>query len=265
MISIKILDNIPFIWVLVSLLVLVLISGEFGFILGRRTRTRLSDSKSIRIGPTVTATLALLGFMFALTFSSVVGNMDERKQLVLEEANAIGTAYLRADLLNAQDRDQIKKQLYEYLILRIEIVQNYENARVPEVLLASENLQHQLWQTAVESAGNNPTSVESLFLQSVNEVIDLHQMRIAVNYYHRMPNILWVSLLGLTILAMVVGGYDAGLTGGKRSATVILSFSLAFSLILALIVVLDRPGNLISTVTQNALIDAQSQIERTLK
>ena len=45
--------------------------------------------------------------------------MDERKQLVLEEANAIGTAYLRADLLNEQDREQIKKQLYEYLILRI--------------------------------------------------------------------------------------------------------------------------------------------------
>jgi hypothetical protein len=203
--------------------------------------------------------------MFAFTFSSVIGNMDERKQLVLEEANAIGTAYLRADLLNEQDREQIKKQLYEYLILRIEMAQEYEHARIPEAILASENIQHQLWQTAVVSAGKNPTPVESLFLQSVNEVIDLHQMRIAVNYYHRMPNILWVSLLGLTILAMVIGGYDIGLTGGKRSVTATLSFSLAFPLIVALIVALDRPGNLISTVTQNALIDTQLLIERTLK
>ena len=261
MISIKIFDNIPFVWVLVCLQLLVLMSAEFGFVLGRRTRTRILDSESIRIGPSVTATLALLGFMLAFTFSSVVGNMAERRQLVLEEANVIGTAYLRADLLNAQDREQIKKRLYDYLSLRVELVQNYEDASIPEIILELENIQHELWQVSVESARKNPTPVESLFLQSLNEVIDLHQMRIAAVFYHRMPTILWVSLLGLAILAMVIGGYDAGLIGGKRSAIATLTFSLAFSLILSLIVALDRPGSLISMVTQNSLIDTQLQMK----
>ena len=263
--SANVFDSIPLFWVFMSLLGLILISGDFGFVLGRRTRTRYSDSASIRTGSVVTASLALLGFMSALTFSSVVENMEERKQLVLEEANAIGTAYLRADLLDSQDREQIKKQLYEYVALRIKIAQTYENVRIPEALLASETIQDQLWETAVESAGRNPTPVMSLVLQSINDVIDLHQMRIAVNYYHRMPNILWISLLGLTIIAMVIGGYHSGLTGGKRSVTATLSFALSFSLVLFLTVALDRPGNQVSTVTQDALIDVKHLIEGALK
>ena len=75
---------------------------------------RLTGGEKIQTGPVVAASLGLLAFMLAFTFGAVTKRYDDRKQLVLDEANAIGTACLRADLLPEPDRDSVRRLLYDY-------------------------------------------------------------------------------------------------------------------------------------------------------
>ena len=77
--------------------------------------------------------------------------------------------------------------------------------------------------------------------------------------------IFWIALYGLTVLAMIIGGYDAGLAGGRRSATTLLSVSLAFSMVLILVVSLDRPQIELAKVNQAALLDLQRTMQRSMR
>lgn len=239
------------------LMAAILLSIEFGFLLGKREEKRVSEAKSIRTGPVVTATLGLLAFMLAFTFSTVTSRQDERKHLVIDESNAIGTAYLRAEVLPQADRDNVQRALNHYLSLRIAAVQAGKAGELEQLNTAKE-LQNELWLMAVDIAARSPTPITALFMQSLNEVFDMHQKRVTVGLHHRMPSVFWVILFGLAIVSMIVGGYDSGLHGGRRSITS-LFVALAFSVVLLLVVTLDRPGR---AVTQFALIDLQQDISK---
>ena len=237
------------------LIVAISLSIEFGFLLGRRKEMRVSEAKSIRTGPIVTATLGLLAFMLAFTFSTVTSRQNERKHLIIDESNAIGTAYLRAEVLPQADRDDAQRVLHHYLSLRITAVQAGK-AGEPEQLNKAKELQNELWLMAVDIAARSPTPVTALFMQSLNEVFDMHQKRVTVGLHHRMPLVFWKILFGLAILSMIVGGYDSGLHGGVRSVAPLI-VALAFSVVLLLIVALDRPG---VSISQYALIDLQQSL-----
>ncbi|MEA3412099.1 MAG: hypothetical protein U9R74_11260 [Pseudomonadota bacterium] len=189
---------------------------------------------------------------------------------MLDEANAIGTAYLRAELLPEAQRDAVRRLLYDYVSLRLDAVQlgkggELSDQRLESMITQSEELQGELWSIAVSVAAQQPTPVSTLFLQSVNEVIDIHQMRLTLALQQRMPRIFWIALFGLAILAMVIGGYDAGLASRRRSVTTLISLAIAFSLVLLLVVALDRPKQRLSVVNQEALVDVQRGIQRSLE
>ena len=129
----------------------------------------------------------------------------------------------------------------------------------------SEELQGKMWSKAIAIAKTQPAPISIFLLQSLNDVIDLHEERVTAAFRHRMPNIFWGSLYGLTVLSMIVGGYDAGLTGGRRSVTTFLAPALAFSIVLLLVIALDRPQEQFSKVGQAAMIDLQHSIHRTMK
>ncbi len=259
-------DELP-IWVdfLISA-VIIIISLEVGFNLGKWARVRrVKDKKShIHIGPLVAATLGLLAFLLAFTFSAVSSHYDVRKQLVLDEANAIGTAYLRTELLPEAERIEAQRLLHDYVTLRIETMQDGTVEQIMQGIDKSRAMQDELWSRAVAIADQNPNPITALYLQSLNLLIDLHQERVTVNIHHRMPAIFWMALYGLVIVAMVVGGYDAGLSGGRRSTTSILAVVVAFSVMLILLVALDRPRQRLSEVNQAALINTQQEIRRSL-
>jgi hypothetical protein len=263
MTTIEIFDNLPFWGVFLLTVAVILVAIEVGFRLGRRARERPSKLGKIQIGSVVAASLGLLGFILAFTYSSVISHYDLRKQLVLDEANAVGTTYLRADVLTDVDRAAVYRILDDYVTLRIEVVQGDNRDQFEDFLKRSEELLDGLWFVAVTIAEQHPTPpISALFMQSVNQVVDLHQARVTVGNDHRMPAIFWFALYGLTVIAMVVGGYDSGLNGGRRSFTALISLTLAFSVILALVVALDRPFGPISGVSQAAMVDIQQKIRR---
>jgi len=130
------------------------------------------------------ATLGLLAFILAFTFGLAASRFDARRQVMLDEANAIGTTYLRAGMLLEQGK-QIRALLREYVDARLDTV---KSGNVAEGISRSENIQKQVWSEAKTVGTKNPNSiVAGLFVQSLNEMIDLHAKRVQAGVRSRIP------------------------------------------------------------------------------
>jgi hypothetical protein len=126
-------------------------------------------------------------------------------------------------------------------------------------ITGSEELQGRLWAQAVIVAEKNPTPISGLFIQSLNDVIDLHAKRVTMGMRNRIPIIIWAVLYLTTIFAMAAVGYYAGLTCPTRSL-VTLALAITFSGILWLIADLDRPQEGLLQVSQQAMIDLRNSM-----
>jgi hypothetical protein len=251
-----VLDLLPLWGLFLVIVVLVLFAIEGGHRLGRYRRSRSEQEKDAPVGAMVGSTLGLLAFMLAFTFGMAASRYDTRKSLVLEEANAIGTTYLRAAMLPDR-RDEVRGLLRDYVDARLEAVQSGE---VAEGLRRAEDLQARLWTEAAAVGQQHPESIlVGLFVESLNEVIDLHAKRVTAGLRNRIPGTIWVALFTIAVLSLGAMGYHSGLVGTTRSLAVI-AVAFAFSAVIALVVDLDRPQEGTLTVSQQALIDLRQSM-----
>jgi hypothetical protein len=240
-------------WAIVAL---VLVSIEAGHRLGVYRRGRSEREKDAPVGAMVGSTLGLLAFMLAFTFGMASSRYDTRKSLVLDEANAIGTTYLRAAMLPERS-GEVRALLRRYVDVRLEAVQSGNAA---DGIRQSEELQGQLWSHAVTVGQQHPESiVAGLFVQSLNEVIDLHAKRVTAGLRNRIPAAIWFGLFVLAVLSLASMGYHGGLVGAGRSLAAI-AVALAFSAVIALIADLDRPREGFLQVSQQALADVRASM-----
>ncbi|RPI80464.1 MAG: DUF4239 domain-containing protein, partial [Planctomycetaceae bacterium] len=210
------------------------------------------------VGSMVASILGLLAIMLAFTFNLAASRFDARRQVVLEEANAIGTTWLRARLLPEPQRSEIADLLRDYVDARVSHV---DYSTIDARLARSEELQELIWSRGVTAAESAPQSIMTgLFLQSLNEVIDLHAKRVMVGLRSRLPLILWVALFSLVIVGMLSVGYQAGLSGTRRSPAEFL-LAISFAVVLLLIVDLDRAHAGLLRVDKHALIDLQRSMQ----
>ncbi len=252
------LDHLP-LWALFALTVgVVLLSLECGFRLGKYRHSRTEQEKESPVGVLVGATLGLLGFMLAFTFGLAASRYDSRRQVLLDESNAIGTAYLRAGLLPEPQHGEVRRLLREYVDVRLEAI---ESGKIAQGVRRSEELHGLLWAQATAVGVKEPRSiVVGLFIQALNEVIDLHAKRVTLGMRNRIPGTIWAALYFVAVLGMGSMGYQAGLTGTSRSLSV-LALTLAFSAVLYLIADLDRPQEGLLRVSQQALIDLRASMK----
>ena len=253
-----VLDLLPLWGLFLTIIVLVLAAIEGGYRLGSYRHRQSGREKEAPVGSMVGATLGLLAFMLAFTFGMAASRFDTRKQLVLDEANAIGTTYLRAAML-PESRDEIRALLRSYVDARLEAVRPGQAA---EQILRSETIQSQLWSAATAIGLQHGDSiVVGLFVQSLNEVIDLHAKRVTAGLRNRIPGAIWFALLTIATLSLAAMGYHAGLVGTIRSIA-ILVVAISFSAVIALIADLDRPQEGTLTVSQQALIDVRESMNQ---
>jgi len=252
-----ILDSFP-LWTIFPITVAVaLLSVEAGYRVAHNRQQHSAEEKESPVGGMVGATLGLLAFMLAFTFGLAGSRFEDRRQVLLSEANAIGTTYLRAAMLPEPMRTEAKNLLREYVDVRLEAV---EPGKMDQALAKSEELHNRLWSVAIATAEKERTAITSLFIQSLNEVIDLHAERLQAGLRSRVPGMIWIVLFVLAILAMVIMGYHAGLANSRRSLAV-LALILGFSSVLFLIADLDRPGHGTLQVSQQALIDLRNSMK----
>src|SRR5215475_830368 len=247
------LDALPLWGVFIVILLIVLLSVEFGYRLGKYRRSHHEMEKEAPLGTMVGATLGLLAFVLAFTFGLAASRFDNRRQLLLDEANAIGTTYLRAGML-PQRGQQIRDLLRDYAAARLEAIQP---GKLADGIRRSEDIQQKVWAQA-ESIGNqNPNSiVVGLFVQSLNQMIDLHAARMQAGLRSRIPAAIWLGLFAVAALSLATMGYHAGLSGTRRSLAIV-AVAVTFAVVIELIADLDRPQEGVLRVSQQALLDVR--------
>jgi hypothetical protein len=252
------LDSVPIWAIFAAATVVVIISIDVGFRLGQIVHRRSAEEKESPTSAFAGAVLGMVAFILAFTFGIVSNRYDSRKALVREDANAIRTAFHRSDFLPEPDRSEAKSLLREYLGSRLAFAQagNLEPARLKELSTEVDRIQSRLWEMAVANARKDMNSdVAALYIESLNEVEDVHASRIAVGVQERIVIGVWGVLAVLTILGMVGMGYHAGIAGSKRSMSMLI-LALSFALVITMIAALDRPGSFLK-ITQQPLIDLQ--------
>jgi hypothetical protein len=247
------IDVLPLWALFIFILLVVLLSVEFGYRLGKYRRSRHEEEKEAPLGTMVGATLGLFAFILAFTFGLAANRFDTRRQLLLDEANAIGTTYLRSGMLPERGQ-QIRDLLRDYVGARLEAVQR---GKLAEGIRRSENIQQQVW-TEAETVGNRNSNsiVVGLFVQSLNQMIDLHAARMQAGLRSRIPAAIWLGLFAVAALSLATMGYHAGLSGTRRSLAIV-AVAITFAVVIELIADLDRPQEGILRISQQALLDVQ--------
>src|SRR5688572_20760908 len=255
------LDFVPLWAVLSGTLAVILVAVEVGFRLGRWRHRRAEGEKEAPVGGMVAAELGLLAFLLAITFSLAAARFDDRRRVLLDETNAIGTCYLRAAMLPPQQRTKVRALLRDYVDVRIAAVRDARSmGAVGEAVRRSEQLHGLLWAEATEAATTDPRSVQiGLFVQSLNEVIDLHAKRLQAALRSRLPGTIWAVLFGIALLSFAGIGYHAGLSGTSRSPAII-AVALGFAVVIWMVVDLERPHQGLLRVSQEPMIDLRNSM-----
>lgn len=253
-----ILDNFPIWAVYAGLVVIVLLAAEIGFRIGIWLQDRSEDpAESKMTGAVVGAMLGLMAFMMAFTIGIVIGQHGDRKAMVVEEANAIGTAWLRMGFLEEPDLSATRALLKEYTEARIAMVDDL--SLMPAMIMRSEEIHNELWTIMEDNVrAGNESDIMSLIVSSINDVIDIHALRIYKGNL-RLPRILGMLLVAATVLSFLLIGV-ASSTDRKRDIAAMLLFALAFAAVLVVIIDLDRPLEGMLRVSQTAMIDLLRQI-----
>jgi hypothetical protein len=250
------LDIVPLWALLIGIMLMVLLSVEGGYRVGRLRASRAHEMET-PVGEMVASTLGLLAFILGFTFGLAASRFDAKRQLLVDEANAVGTTYLRAEML-PERRDEIRALLREYVDVRIDAI---TPDKLAEGIRRSEDIQNRLWALAVTVALKKPDSIiVGLFVQSLNEVIDLHTKRLTAAVHNRIPFAIWAALYGISVFSFAAMGYHSGLTGTSRSL-VIIAVAFTFSVVIVLIADLDRSQEGVLKVSPQALIDLRRSMK----
>ena len=252
------LDGSP-VWVVYLVTVVVaLLAAEIGFRIGIWLKRRDPSGEGTPLtGAVVGGILGLLAFLMAFSIGIVIGQHNGRKAMVVEEANAVRTAYHRAGFLGEPDGTRSRELLREYVEVRLAVATG--DAEFESSMQRSEEIHDELWATVEHHVLQGQESATmALYAEAVNEVADVHAERLAA-FYLRLPTPLWIVLSSAMVLAFVVVGV-ASSADGKRDPLTILIFALVFVAVLMVIVDLDRPQQGLLTVSQAALSDLLRQM-----
>jgi hypothetical protein len=241
-------------------IVLFLLIFEAGYRIGRKRRTAIDEPTRAWVTAIYSAILAMLGLLLGFSWAMAQQRFEARRQLVVEEANAIGTTYLRAQWLPQPHRGDVSNLLRQYVDVRLP--KDFESRNPEEVVretsVLSERLQDQLWVQAVDLAQKNPTPVVALFLSSLNETIDLHAKRLA-EFRNRVPESVLLLLYLFATVAMLITGYGSGLRT-VRCVLPTVAMVVLLSTSLFVIVDLDRPQQGLINVSQESMIRLQQKL-----
>ena len=252
------MDDISIEVIFLGTVIVIAIGTEVGFRLGLVVHRRSENEKASSVSAVSAAILSLAGFMLVFTFGIAAERMNDRKKLVREEANAIGTAWLRSDFLSEPDRAESAGLLRKYVDIRLDAVQLTSPDQIQKLVIESQRIQRQVWDIAVKNARKDMDSdVAALYIESLNTLIDLHGIRTAIALHAQIPGTLWLVLYTLIILGMVSVGYQTAIAGSTRRTLGTSVLAPSFALVIALIAALDNPRSSLRA-PQGPLIELQA-------
>jgi hypothetical protein len=201
--------------------------------------------------------------MLDFTFGIVSDRYEVKKALVRDEANTIRAVWQRSDFIPGPDQTVIKALIDEYLDLRITVAQSHDQQLARSQIREGKKLQRRMWELGVKHGSTDLNSdIGALLVESINELATLQANRFSLGVEARVPTAIWFVLVSMLVLGMAAVGYHTAIAESRRPRiTFVLAVS--FSLVIALIAILDNPMNKILGVTQQPMIDLQSEIDET--
>ena len=228
------------------------IALELGFRAGRRAADRQDQIASGQVGAIQGALLGLLGLLLAFSFAAASARFIERQDLIVTESNAIGTAFLRADVLDEHQGAELRDALRRYTAHRIAATHRIAGNVDPKLSAEVARFHEEMWKAAVAGVNLRPASTV-VVLEAVNDVIDLHSLRVAAGLKH-IPWIVLALLLSCSFLALAVIGYGCGMSGSRR-APMTLSLALVIAVSLWITIDLDHPRRGLLRLNDQPLVD----------
>jgi hypothetical protein len=216
----------------------MLLSLIIGQRLGRREKGG-TDSGRIQLTAVEAAIFGLMGLMIAFTFSGAAQRYEMRRQLVVDEANAIGTSYLRIDLLPAVRQAALRDKYRQYLEARIAVYRTDLNSHKPHEAMAAK-LQREIWTGTVAALAEAPPQATIIVVPALNEMIDVTTRRTIAALTHT-PKLIMAMLLMLGLVCSLLAGYVIGSNQTRHAGFHWLAFAFMMTITIYVIYDLDYP------------------------
>jgi len=252
------INLIEYPWTFFGVLFVVLVCVvEVGYRLGSATGANTNEDVRESLVSTRDAVGLLVSLLLGFTLAMALPRYEERKKLLVDEANAIGTTALRAQMLPEPARGKVLQLLSEYVDARLSFsTADVDGPEFQQSLARTKQLQDQMWQQSVGVAQQNPTSITSIFVQSLNDSIDLTEKRLAT-LENRVPNAVWLLLVLVSVLSCLT----IGVSERRRFWFVMVMSPLTIAIVMALIADLDAPRTGLIKIGQHSLRRVQQDLK----
>jgi hypothetical protein len=240
--------------ILVLSLVMLWLSEWIGASCRKRWPQREEDRDDFSL--IAAATLTLLGLIIGFSFSMAINRYDQRKNYEEAEANAIGTEYVRADLLPGADAVKVRALLRNYLDQRVLFYETYGDRQLRQINAMTAQLQTDLWSAVRGPALAHPTSVGALVVSGMNDVLNSQGYTQAA-WWNRIPGMAWALMATIAICSNLLIGYGMG--NARSKSFLLLVLPLVVSISFFLISDIDSPNHgIIRVHPQNLISLSQS-------
>jgi hypothetical protein len=245
------------------LFVAMLLLAEAGRRLGMTRRRQEGEREHVGLLTIEGAIFGLLGLLIAFTFSGAASRFEARRVLAVQEANAIGTAYLRLDLLPPAARPALQEKFRRYVEARLAAYRALPDRDASSSRAAeAATLQREIWTGAVAALPAAPAQSSLLLLPALNEMIDLTESRALAAQTHT-PTVILVVLMALALFCSLLVGY--GLAGGRPFSTILHMIGFVFVLAATIYVIIDldypRLGLIRVDFSDQALLDVRAAMK----
>ncbi len=241
----------------------MLLMLELGRRIGVRQRARMGDTHGSGLAAVEGSIFGLLGLIVAFTFSGAAARLDQRRAQIVEEANDVGTAYLRVDLLPPDLQPAIRQKFREYVDARLEVYRALPNVQAATTHLARANaMQGEIWQLALAAGQAAPgTAAPILLLPSLNAMFDISNSRYWSMRTHP-PLVIFALLFALSLACALFAGYGMSATSERNW---LHRFGFSFVLAATVFVIIDLEHPRFGLIRIDAFDRALVDVRETMK
>jgi len=247
-------------WLFAAVVVTVLLGlAELGYRIGLRIHAARDVTRREQFGGVQGAVLGLLGLLLGFTFSMALHRYETRREMVLKEANAIGTAYLRAGLLPEAHQEPARELFRRFVDVRVRTQAVSDD---PSALAAGLRecaaIETELWRHAEAAGKEAPTAMTATFINALNEMIDTDAERVTAGR-NRIPNGVWFLLLLVAASGCFISACESGAKGSRSPFTGLL-LPLLICVVIVLIFDLMHTHQGAVSVSQQPMLDLQQSL-----
>jgi len=247
----------------IGLFVVLIVCLEIGYRIGHRSSGRHGEMTHAGIGAIEAAVFALLGLLLGFSFAGATSRFDAKRQLIVQEANAIGTSYLRIDLLPAKDQPEMRRLFRKYLDARLDVYEKLtDHKAAAEAIAHAEQVQRKIWSIAVSAGQTDPSqNVVRVLLPALNEMIDITTSRSIAQDTH-LPGLIFALLICVALLSGLLAGYAMAERKGRSWLHMVL-YAMAIAVTIYAVLDLEYPRS--GLIRLNAADRAMLQLRNSIR